>query len=59
MIEKDNNGVLGRIGARELTREEIECIHGSGTVHTNTACTFAAAGGYDGDRGECGPVIIG
>ncbi len=47
----NQNRVLGRLGARELTREEIECVSGSRLAHTNV-CTFAtttATGSGDGD----------
>jgi hypothetical protein len=50
---KQENRVLGRIGARELTPREIE--HVTGAVRTETVCTFSAKYGKDGDVffGEC------
>jgi hypothetical protein len=46
----EDNRVLGRKGARELTIRETERVHGA--VHTETVCTFYD-GKLDGDRGEC------
>jgi hypothetical protein len=46
-----DNRVLSRLGARELTREEAECVSGSRAAHTDV-CTFAtstATGSGDGD----------
>jgi len=48
---KGNNRVLGRKGARELTIQETERIHGA--IRTETVCTFYD-GKLDGDTGECG-----
>jgi hypothetical protein len=42
--------VLGRRGARELTVQETEHIHGA--IRTTTVCTFYH-GKLDGDPGEC------
>jgi hypothetical protein len=36
---KDNR-VLSRLGARELSYEEIECVAAAGGAHTNV-CSFA------------------
>ena len=47
MSEKENNRVLGRLGARELTPEEVESVIG-GTLHTNVI-TFNPVTGRDGD----------
>lgn len=49
---KNDNRVLGRVGARELTPRESE--HVVGAVHTETVCT-AGLYGIDGDvkLGEC------
>jgi hypothetical protein len=51
---EDNNRVLIRRGARELTEKEVK--HVSGGIHTLTACTAAPCGIRDGDSaiGECG-----
>jgi hypothetical protein len=48
MSEQENNRVLGRIGARELTPEEVESVIGMGTAHTNVI-TFNPVTGRDGD----------
>lgn len=45
--------VLSRIGARELTREEMEHTSGGFAQHTNTACIFTGRQLDAGDRGEC------
>jgi hypothetical protein len=47
---KQDNRVLGRKGARELTAQETERIHGA--IRTTTVCTFYD-GKLDGDPGEC------
>jgi hypothetical protein len=49
---KQENRVLGRLGARELTPREIE--HVTGAVRTTTVCTIGPQG-LDGDvrLGEC------
>jgi hypothetical protein len=46
MSEQENNRVLGRLGARELTREEVEMS--SGPEHTHVI-TFNPITGRDGD----------
>jgi hypothetical protein len=54
-IMKDNNRVLIRQGARDLSEQEVAKVNGA-FPHTNTACTFsAAANTADGDKGigEC------
>jgi hypothetical protein len=51
----DNNRVLIRRGARDLSEQEVAQVNG-GTPHTNTACTFSAVvNTSDGDKGigEC------
>lgn len=54
------NRVLNRKGARQLTQEEINRVFSAMIVHTETVCTlsFAAAGTVflDGDPGECGSI---
>jgi hypothetical protein len=49
---KQDNRVLGRKGARELTPCEVE--HVIGAVHTETPCTLKGSA-LDGDAsiGEC------
>ena len=51
---KQENRVLGRIGARELTPREVEHVTGSLKVHTETVCTLGPTS-LDGDvrLGEC------
>lgn len=52
----NNNRVLARAGARELTAEEVE--HVNGGLHTETLCTVptTTCPNKDGDAsiGECG-----
>jgi hypothetical protein len=45
-----DNRVLGRMGARELTEEEAGFV--TGGIRTATVCT-AFGGTKDGDPGEC------
>ncbi len=47
---KQDNRVLNRIGARELTPEESGQV--TGGIRTTTLCTFFN-GKVDGDTGEC------
>lgn len=54
---KQENRVLGRIGARELNPREVEHVTGGIGIHTETVCTVDLKAGntaLDGDRGECG-----
>jgi hypothetical protein len=53
---KRDDRVLGRKGARELTRSEAERVTGSVRIVTQTVCTnlFNTAA-FDGDPGECSP----
>lgn len=48
----DQNRVLARQGARDLTKQEVEQVKGG--LQTKTKCTFPAAATFDGDPGECG-----
>jgi hypothetical protein len=48
MSEHEHNRVLGRLGARELTPEEVELVLGNGPEHTNVI-TFNPVTGRDGD----------
>lgn len=51
-MKRDDNRVLSRTGARELTPKETE--HVSGGVHTYTMCSFDPITKQpDGDVGEC------
>jgi hypothetical protein len=51
-LMKQDNRVLGRKGARELTATEVD--HVTGAVHTETKCSLGPHG-LDGDvnLGEC------
>jgi hypothetical protein len=49
-----DNRVLGRKGARELTPEEAAVAVGGAGIRTLTLCTAPGAGFVDGDAGECG-----
>jgi len=48
----DQNRVLLRQGARDLTLEEVQVVNGG--LHTATKCSITATGSFDGDPGECG-----
>ena len=47
----DQNRVLARRGARDLTGEEVEQVCGG--LRTATKCSVTAAGAIDGDLHEC------
>ena len=47
---KQENRIIHRVGARELTEQEAANVNGG--VHTTTVCTFGP-NGRDGDPGEC------
>ncbi|HXB19848.1 MAG TPA: hypothetical protein VNV88_00635 [Candidatus Solibacter sp.] len=49
MSDARETRVLGRIGARELTREELEYVSGAGTLHTNNCTINLSTGTRDGD----------
>jgi len=49
----DQNRVLIRTGARELTQEEVEHINGGGFVHTNVITWGPNGRDGDGLLGEC------
>jgi hypothetical protein len=53
MLNRNDNRVLIRRGARELTSAEVEAA--TGGIGTLTACTISATGAKDGDAsiGEC------
>jgi len=54
---KQENRVLGRAGARELTQEEVIAVTGAFRVHTLTPCIVDRNGNLlNGDQsiGECG-----
>ena len=57
-MSKQNDRVLSRMGARELTGEEVTAVVGTQCGHrvcTTTLCTIDSAGAHDGDvsLGEC------
>ena len=56
-MPKQDNRVLSRLGARELSEEDVEKVNGSRSLPTNTVCTFPSATNPkpDGDSslGEC------
>jgi hypothetical protein len=47
----DQNRVLVRRGARDLTEKEVEQVCGG--LRTATKCSVTAAGAIDGDLHEC------
>jgi hypothetical protein len=49
MSNHEDNRVLGRKGARELTPEEADRVAGSGTQHTNVITFNPLTGQRDGD----------
>ena len=53
MSNQQDNRVLARAGARELTLEEIDYVSAAGVVHTNVCtaimATATATGPGDGD----------
>jgi hypothetical protein len=52
MDQHEDNRVLMRQGARDLDRQELDCV--AGARHTATKCTFdPVTGNTDGDLGEC------
>jgi hypothetical protein len=54
MTNHENNRVLNRIGARDLTSKETELVNGGSGPHTTTLCTFNEdTRKPDGDAGEC------
>lgn len=50
-MKKEDNRVLARSQARDLTENEIQVVFG-GIIHTATVCT-AFGTSRDGDPGEC------
>jgi hypothetical protein len=47
-----DNRVLARLQARDLTEQEIQVVSGGG-IRTLTVCTVLGASFADGDPGEC------
>ncbi|HLJ28169.1 MAG TPA: hypothetical protein VKY85_15765 [Candidatus Angelobacter sp.] len=54
MTNQESNRVLSRMGARDLSEEEVNDVHGA--VGTKTKCTPPSPTNPnpDGDHGECG-----
>jgi len=56
-MSRQDNRVLSRMGARELSEEDIAKVNGSRGLPTNTVCTFPSTQNAkpDGDSsiGEC------
>ena len=56
-MSEQTNRVLSRLGARELSEEDVAKVNGSRSLPTNTVCTFPSATNPkpDGDSslGEC------
>ena len=48
-MKRNDNRVLGRTGARELTPEELARLSGSGTLHTMYISVDPKTGTVDGD----------
>ncbi|HLJ86888.1 MAG TPA: hypothetical protein VKZ53_08690 [Candidatus Angelobacter sp.] len=54
MANQQNNRVLIRLGARELTVEEVNKVAGGIRIHTATLCSIdPETRTHDGDVGEC------
>jgi hypothetical protein len=49
MSNEQDNRVLSRLGARELTSQEVEQVTGAGHVHTNNCTINLNTGTRDGD----------
>jgi hypothetical protein len=49
----NENRVLSRQKAREVSQKEMQLVSGNGGPHTATLCTFDEQFGKDGDVGEC------
>jgi hypothetical protein len=47
-----DNRVLARMQARDLTEQEIQVVSG-GSIRTSTVCTVLGVTFADGDPGEC------
>jgi hypothetical protein len=48
-MKQNNKRVLSRLGARELTVEELEQVHGSLAAHTNVCSLATTTVTGDGD----------
>ncbi|HKD79198.1 MAG TPA: hypothetical protein VKH81_05855 [Candidatus Angelobacter sp.] len=52
MTKQDNNRVLVRVGARELTRDEIEYVSAGQAFHTNVCTAVLATATHTGGDGD-------
>ncbi len=52
-MSNQDNRVLVRKGARELSAEEATYVVGAASVMTTTKCSITVGGKHDGDPGEC------
>ena len=52
-MSNQDNRVLVRKGARELSAEEATYVTGAASLATATKCSITAAGKQDGDPHEC------
>jgi hypothetical protein len=50
-MSNQNERVLGRTSARELTQDELTAVNGG--LMTTTGCTFDPEFGKDGDPNDC------
>lgn len=51
---KQDHRVLSRIGARELTTDEVHLVEGAIFVHTNNCTALRTTGAGFGDGDACG-----
>ena len=49
MANQNDNRVLNRMGAREVTAEEVKQVTGSGNFNTNVCTISLDTGAKDGD----------
>ena len=53
-LTSEKNRVLGRVGARQLTSEEVRMVCGASGTETETLCSFnPITNAVDGDIHEC------
>jgi len=55
-MDRDNR-VLGRVGARDLTPEEVDYVTAAGGAHTNF-CSLVATSTSTGDGDGCGDLDV-
>jgi hypothetical protein len=49
MSNNDDSRVLSRLGARELSKEEVDSVTGALAFHTNVCTINLSTGARDGD----------